>query len=92
LIYDDSIFRNREGLQVERGGETDFVGKLILARIANHYNSDISACYCAKQNILSENSQSSRTKNQRSNKVGDFFFNFFSQFYVENSRLTINQI
>jgi hypothetical protein len=64
LIYADSIFRNREGLQVETGKERDLIGKLILASIANHYDSDISACYCAKQNKLSDISQSSKTENQ----------------------------
>jgi hypothetical protein len=73
LIYADSICRNREGLQVERGKETDFAGKLILASIANHYDSDISACYCANHNKLFENCQSSRTKNECSNEIGDFF-------------------
>jgi hypothetical protein len=76
LIYADSIFRNKEGLQVERKKETDFVGKLILASIANHYDSDTAACYCAKQNKLSEIFEVQEQKNQYSNQVGDFFLNF----------------
>lgn len=85
LIYADTIFRNREGLQLERGKDTDFVGKLILASIANQYDSDISTCYYAKKiNYLKI------LKVQELNISVEIKLEIVSQFCADDSVITIN--